>query len=78
MKRIFKSIVIVFTILFLLVPFNSFADDSNTDLKEHVKQEEGSLFEKIIAECIRWYCSNSNGFNNIRNIKCSDLKIMIL
>ena len=43
-----KSIVIVFTILFLFTPF-SYAD---TNYKDQIKKEDGSLFEKIIAECI--------------------------
>lgn len=50
MKKIFKSFVIVITILFLLCPTFSFASDVN--LKEQIKKEDGSLFEKIIAECI--------------------------
>ena len=55
-KKILKGFVIIITILFLLSPICFCAD--NIDLKEQVKKEDGSLFEKIIAECIRWYFSN--------------------
>ncbi len=51
MNKLLKSIVIIFTILFLLFPTFSLATD-NVDLKEQIKKEDGSLFEKIIAECI--------------------------
>lgn len=50
MKYIFKSLVVIVTILFLLSPICFCAD--NIDFKEQVKKEDGSLFEKIIAECI--------------------------
>jgi hypothetical protein len=44
-----KSIVVIITIFFLLSPI-SFASDVN--FKNQIKKEDGSLFEKIIAECI--------------------------
>lgn len=50
MNTISKCLVIIFTILFLLSPICFGAE--NIDLKNQIKQEEGSLFEKIIAECI--------------------------
>lgn len=50
MKKTLSSLVILITILFLLMPV-CFANDT-PDLKEQVKKEDGSLFEKIIAECI--------------------------
>lgn len=49
LNKLLKSIVVLFTILFLLSPI-SFATDVN--FKDQIKKEEGSLFEKIIAECI--------------------------
>lgn len=49
MKKLFKSIVVILTIIFLLSPL-SFADD--VKFKDQIKKEDGSLFEKIIAECI--------------------------
>ena len=57
MNKILKSVVIIFAILFLLSPFSFGADE--TDFKEQIKSEDGSLFEKIIAECIRWNCTNN-------------------
>ena len=53
MKKILKSILIVLMIFVLISP-TCYAkkDDDKLDLKEQVKKEEGSLFEKIIAECI--------------------------
>ena len=50
MKKLLKSIVIILTIFFLLSPI-SFCSD-NIDFKQQIKKEEGSLFEKTIAECI--------------------------
>lgn len=48
-KKVFNSLLIVITILFLLCPM-CFADD--VKFKDQIKKEDGSLFEKIIAECI--------------------------
>lgn len=48
MKKLLNSILIIFMIFFILSPI-SFAE---TNLKEQIKKEDGSLFEKIIAECI--------------------------
>ena len=57
MNKVIKSFVIILTILFLLSPL-SFAEDNEeetkVDFNEQIKSEDGSLFEKIIAECIRW------------------------
>lgn len=44
-----KSVLILVSIIFLLSPF-CFGTD--IDFKEQIKKEDGSLFEKIIAECI--------------------------
>lgn len=53
MKKIIKSIFIVIMIFMLVSPI-CFASNKNNeiDLKKQVKKEDGSLFEKIIAECI--------------------------
>lgn len=61
MNKIFKSIVVIITILFLLSPFSLAEDKEETkvDFNEQIKSEDGSLFEKIIAECIRWNRPNS-------------------
>lgn len=49
-KLIFRSLVIICTILFLFSTVSFATDDIN--FKDQIKKEEGSLFEKIIAECI--------------------------
>lgn len=49
LKKLFKSFVIILTLLFLISPI---CLGSDTDFKKQVKKEDGSLFEKIIAECI--------------------------
>ena len=49
MNKVLKSVVMILAILFLLSPFSFGADE--TDFKEQIKSEDGSLFEKIIAEC---------------------------
>lgn len=50
MKKIVKSFVLFMVILFLLSPICFGSDDVN--FKNQIKKEDGSLFEKIIAECI--------------------------
>lgn len=54
MKKILKSILIILMIFVLISPacYAKKDDEDKLDLKEQVKKEEGSLFEKIIAECI--------------------------
>lgn len=62
MNKILKSIVVIITILFLLSPFSLAEDkeeETKVDFNEQIKSEDGSLFEKIIAECIRWNRPNS-------------------
>ena len=49
MNKLFKSIAIFVAILFL---FSTISYGVEVDFKEQIKSEEGSLFEKIIAECI--------------------------
>ena len=51
-KKIFKSLIIVFTIIFLLCPMCFSSTKDEVKFKEQIKKEDGSLFEKIIAECI--------------------------
>ncbi len=60
MKKIMKSIFIVVMIFMLVSPICFAANnDDKVDLKEQVKKEDGSLFEKIIAECIGRFGSDS-------------------
>ena len=49
MKKVLTSILIILSIFVLLSPI-CFADD--VKFKDQIKKEDGSLFEKIIAECI--------------------------
>lgn len=49
MNKLFKSFVIILTMLFLLSPI---CFGATPELKKQIKNENGSLFEKIIAECI--------------------------
>lgn len=50
MNKLLKSIIIIFIVFSILSPISFCAN--NIDLKEQIKSEDGSLFEKIIAECI--------------------------
>ena len=61
MKKLVKSLVVIITILFLLSPSLCYAADKDEelDMKAQVQEEDGSLFEKIVAECIARNCSNS-------------------
>ena len=52
LKKVLKSLVVIITMLFLLSPFCFGANEDEVNFKEQIKSEDGSLFEKIIAECI--------------------------
>lgn len=64
LNSITKSIVIIFAILFLFTPF-SYAD---TNYKDQIKKEDGSLFEKIIAECIGGIAETVMNFTTSKEI----------
>lgn len=68
MNKLFKSFVIMLTILFL-VPTICFGAE-NIDLESQIKKEDGSLFEKIIAECIGGIAQTILDFTTRRNCKC--------
>lgn len=76
MNKIVKSFVIAIAILFLLSPMCLAATDIN--VKNQVKQEDGSLFEKIIAECIRRNSTNYIRFYNSVLKQMLVSRIMIL
>lgn len=50
MKKLLKSLFVLITIIILLSPISLCAE--NVKFKDQIKKEDGSLFEKIIAECI--------------------------
>ena len=52
MKKLFKSIFIIVLVVLMVSPVCFAKEDDEVDFKKQVKQEDGSLFEKIIAECI--------------------------
>lgn len=66
MKKLLRSFVISITILFLLCPICFGA----VDLKEQIKKEDGSLFEKIIAECIGGIAQTVFDFTTRKRVKC--------
>lgn len=68
MKKILKSIFVVIMIFMLMSPVCFAADD--VDLKEQVKKEDGSLFEKIIAECIGGLAQTVFDFTARRGCEC--------
>ena len=67
MNKLFKSFVIVVTMLFLLSPVSFGA---TSELKKQIKKEDGSLFEKIIAECIGGIAETVLDFTTRRKSKC--------
>ena len=67
MNKISKSFVIMITILFLLKPIGFGA---TPELKKQIKKEDGSLFEKIIAECIGGIAETVLDFTTRRESKC--------
>ena len=67
MNKISKSFVIMITILFLLSPI---CFGATPELKKQIKKEDGSLFEKIIAECIGGIAETVLDFTTRRKSKC--------
>ena len=67
MNKISKSFVIMITILFLLSPI---CFGATPELKKQIKKEDGSLFEKIIAECIGGIAESVLDFTTRRESKC--------
>ena len=67
MNKISKSFVIMITILFLLSPI---CFGATPELKKQIKKEDGSLFEKIIAECIGGIAKTVLDFTTRRESKC--------
>lgn len=67
MNKLFKSFVIILTILFLLSPI---CFGATPELKKQIKKEDGSLFEKIIAECIGGIAETVLDFTTRRKSKC--------
>ena len=63
LKKIFISIILVMLIFFSYtnpVQASLFSDDENpTTIEETIEQDDGGLFERIIAKMIRWYSTNS-------------------
>ena len=68
MKKLLKSILVVVMVFLILSPV-CFAEDK-VDLKAQVKKEDGSLFEKIIAECIGGLAQTVFDFTTRRRFKC--------
>lgn len=68
MKKFLKSFVVIITMLFLLSPLCFAAD--NVDFKKQIKKEDGSLFEKIIAECIGGIAQTVFDFTTRKRSKC--------
>lgn len=66
MKKLLKSVLIIIIIIFLLSPSCLCA----VDLKEQIKKEDGSLFEKIIAECIGGIAQTVFDFTTRQRVKC--------
>lgn len=76
MKRIIKN-VCLFTIILLILSSNVLATD--IDFKQQIKSEEGSLFEKIIAECIGGIAQTILDFttNDVANVGFKDYDTLI-
>lgn len=66
MKKLLRNFLIIIAILLLLSPICYGA----VDLKEQIKKEDGSLFEKIIAECIGGIAQTVFDFTTRKRVKC--------
>ena len=65
MKKILKSILVIIILINTLSPI-SFAAD--VDFNNQIKAEDGSLFEKIIAECIGGIAQTIFNFTKFRSV----------
>lgn len=68
MKKLLKSIFIVITIFVLFSPVSFCAED--VKFKDQIKKEDGSLFEKIIAECIGGIAQTVFDFTTRKRSQC--------
>ncbi len=68
LNKLFKSFVIILTILFFISPICFGVETPN--IKEQIKKEDGSLFEKIIAECIGGLAETILDFTTRRESEC--------
>ena len=62
LNKIIASILIMFVFLCLFIPkvdANFFTDDDDekkSEIEETIDEDDGGIFEKIIAKIIRWNC----------------------
>ncbi len=62
-KKIVASILIILVFLCLFLP-NTYADffdgedEEESEIKKTIDEDDGGIFEKIIAKMIRWNCRN--------------------
>ena len=65
-KKAITSILIILVFFSLIIPntaqasiFDPFEEDESetqSEIEETIDEDDGGLFEKIIAKLIRWYC----------------------
>ena len=59
-KKIIVSILVMLIFLYVFIPKSNanFFDDENKDSEiiETIDEDDGGIFEKIIAKMIRWNC----------------------
>lgn len=62
LKKIIASILIILVFLCVFLPktnANFFDDeDEESEIKKTIDEDDGGIFEKIIAKMIRWNCRN--------------------
>lgn len=62
LNKIIASILIMLVFLCLFIPkanANFFTDDDNkSEIEETIDEDDGGIFEKIIAKMIRWNSRN--------------------
>ena len=62
-KKIVASILIILVFLCLFLP-NTYADffdgedEEESEINKTIDEDDGGIFEKIIAKMIRWNCRN--------------------
>ena len=63
-KKIVASILIILVFLCLFLPERTYADffdgedEEESEIKKTIDEDDGGIFEKIIAKMIRWDCRN--------------------
>lgn len=76
-KKLIAGILIILVFFSLFIPksnANFFTDDNDnkdkSEIEKTIDSDDGGIFEKIIANIIRWISRGSYGLNYYKSIRC--------